>query len=57
MANRLARIILDRYPSAAKEDVIGLSIVYGYDIGIASAWHSQNFTFSPEQWRKRSSRP
>jgi uncharacterized RDD family membrane protein YckC len=57
MANRLARIILDRYPSAAKEDVIGLSIVYGYDIGIASAWQSQNFTFSPEQWRKRSSRP
>jgi hypothetical protein len=52
----LARIIVDRDPSAEKEDVIAISIVYGYDIGIASAWHSQNFVFSPEQWRKRYSR-
>jgi uncharacterized RDD family membrane protein YckC len=57
LANRLARIILDRSPSAEKEDVIALSIVYGYDIGIASAWRSQNFSFSPAEWRKRSSTP
>jgi uncharacterized RDD family membrane protein YckC len=57
LANRLARIILDRYPSAEKEDVIALSINYGYDIGIASAWRSQNFSFSPAEWRKRFSSP
>jgi hypothetical protein len=57
LANRLARIILDRYPSAETEDVIALSITYGYDIGIASAWRSQNFSFSPAEWRKRSSIP
>jgi hypothetical protein len=57
LANRLARIILDRDPSAEKEDVIAISIIYGYDIGIASAWRSRNFAFSPEQWRKRFSPP
>jgi uncharacterized RDD family membrane protein YckC len=57
LANRLARIILDRDPSAEKEDVIAISISYGYDIGIASAWRSQNFSFSPAEWRKRSSTP
>jgi hypothetical protein len=55
LANRLARIILDRDPAAAKEDVIAISIIYGYDIGIASSWRSRNFAFSPDQWRKRSS--
>ena len=55
LANKLARIILDRDPAAAKEDVIAISIVYGYDIGIASSWRSRNFAFSPDQWRKRSS--
>jgi hypothetical protein len=56
LANRLARIIEDRDPAADKEDVIAISIVYGYDIGIASAWQGKNFTFLPEQWRERSSR-
>jgi uncharacterized RDD family membrane protein YckC len=53
LANRLARIILDHDPSTEKEDEIVISIHYGYDIGIASAWRSRNFAFSPEQWRKR----
>jgi hypothetical protein len=37
-----------------EEDVIAISIVYGYDIGIASSWRGRNFAFSPDQWRKRS---
>jgi uncharacterized RDD family membrane protein YckC len=57
LANRLARIILDRAPSAEQEDKIAIFIRYGYDIGIASAWRSQIFVFSPEQWRKRFSQP
>jgi uncharacterized RDD family membrane protein YckC len=56
LANRLARIILDHDPSAEKENEIAISVHYGYDIGIASAWRSRNFAFSPEQWRKRFSR-
>ena len=55
-AVRLARIILDRDPSAEKENQIAISIRYGYDIGIASAWRRRVFAFSPDQWRKRLSR-
>lgn len=53
LSNRLARIILDHDPSAEKENVIAISISYGYDIGIASGWQIRSFAFSPEQWRKR----
>jgi uncharacterized RDD family membrane protein YckC len=56
LANRLAKVILEHDPSAEKENVIAISIHYGYDIGIASASRSRNFAFSPEQWRKRFSR-
>lgn len=56
LANRLAQIILDHDPTAEKENKIAISVNYGYDIGIASAWRSRNFIFSPEQWRKRISR-
>jgi uncharacterized RDD family membrane protein YckC len=53
LANRLARTILDKYPNAASRDVIGVSISYGYDIGIASSSHTRNYFFTPEQWRQR----
>lgn len=53
LANRLAGIILDHDPSAGKVDKIAISIRYGYDIGIASAWQRRNFVLSPAQWRKR----
>jgi hypothetical protein len=53
LANQLARTILNRDPSVENEDIIAISIIYGYDIGIASSWRTQNFSFSPAQWRKR----
>jgi hypothetical protein len=36
LANECAQITLDRDPAADKEDLITVSIGYGYDIGIAS---------------------
>lgn len=53
LANKLAQITLSSYAEAAKKDVVVVSITYGYDIGIASAWQSQNFAYSPSQWRER----
>lgn len=53
LADRLVQIILSRDPAAANVDQIAISIVYGYDIGIASASRSRNFVYSPEQWRQR----
>jgi len=53
LANRVAQIALDTYAETGKKDVVAVSLSYGYDIGIASAWRSQNFSFSPAQWRAR----
>jgi uncharacterized RDD family membrane protein YckC len=53
LANQLAQIILQEGPAAEKMDSITISISYGFDIGIASAWRTQNYSFSPAQWRTR----
>jgi uncharacterized RDD family membrane protein YckC len=53
LADRLAEVILTRDPSAVNQDRIAISIVYGYDIGIASASRSRNFVYSPGQWQQR----
>lgn len=57
LADRAVRIMLDRDPSIAKLDEIAVTIVYGYDIGIASAWRSKVFGRSPRQWQQRISAP
>ncbi len=56
LANDCARITLDRDPAAENQDLITVSIVYGYDIGIASAWSTRNYRYSPTEWRRRSAR-
>ena len=53
LAGKSAQIILRDYPRAIEKDLITVTIVYGYDIGISSAWKGQNFSLSPEQWRGR----
>ena len=55
-ANDQARAIFERsieLDPAFAPAYAGLSLAYGYDIGIASAWQSQNFAYSPAQWRGR----
>jgi hypothetical protein len=53
LADRIARTELRLYPAAADTDMLSVSIVYGYSIGIASSWHTSNFSHSPADWRKR----
>jgi len=53
LANRIARIALDAGQKSAQKDWINVSVSYGYDIGIASAWRRDNFSFTPAQWRER----
>jgi hypothetical protein len=50
-ARKFARIILDHYSSAGSKDSLNITLVEGYDIGIASAFVNQGFNYSPEQWR------
>jgi uncharacterized RDD family membrane protein YckC len=53
MANKIASIILEKYPAAAEKNYISLTVSYGFDIGIAHMWSNRNFVFSPSQWKER----
>jgi hypothetical protein len=52
-ANKLAKILLEKYPDAATKDSITITTAEGYDLGIASWFFRQGFNYSPEQWRER----
>jgi uncharacterized RDD family membrane protein YckC len=52
-AEKFARIILQKYPGANSKDYLKIGLVEGYDIGIASAFVSQNFNYSLAEWRQR----
>jgi uncharacterized RDD family membrane protein YckC len=49
-AKQLAKIALSVDSSAGSLDIIQVTLVYGYDIGIASSWRSQNSAHSPAEW-------
>ncbi|MCV2348775.1 RDD family protein [Paucibacter sp. Y2R2-4] len=49
-AQRLARLALDKHQGAKALDVIQVSLVHGYDIGIASAWRVRHFARPPADW-------
>ena len=49
-AKQLARLAMSTDSSAKDLDVIQVTLVHGYDIGIASSWRSQNYAHSPEEW-------
>jgi uncharacterized RDD family membrane protein YckC len=50
-AKKLANLALSADSSAGSLDVIQVTLVYGFDIGIASSWRSQNTAHSPTEWR------
>jgi uncharacterized RDD family membrane protein YckC len=52
-ADNAVKIILAAYPEADRKDVIVVTLVHGFDIGIASAWRAEPFAHSPADWRKR----
>lgn len=47
-AKRIAEVILAKDPKAAATSAIHVTLVYGYDLGIASSWRSQSYRFAPE---------
>ena len=50
-AREIAAIVLRDYPEVMKKDVMAVTITYGYDIGIARSWRSQNVQHSPQEWQ------
>lgn len=53
VAEQVAEVILKVYPKAKTKDIIGVTVTYGYDIGIASYWRRYSEGLSPAEWEKR----
>lgn len=56
LADGAAAITLDTYPPANEVNTLSVVVTHGYDIGIASRWHSNSFNFPPDEWRARTRR-
>lgn len=55
-AQEIAALIFESYPQVNEKDRVIITISTGYDIGIASAWESRTFAYSPSEWRTKLSR-
>lgn len=49
-AKQLATLALSADSSAHTLNIVQVTLVYGYDIGIASVWHSQSHAHTPAEW-------
>jgi uncharacterized RDD family membrane protein YckC len=52
-ADKIAGIVLGEYPGALEKDQITVSIIYGFDIGIAHFSWSKIVPHSPKEWQDR----
>ena len=52
LARKIAETTLTTYPPAQQLDAFSVTLMHGYDIGIASYWNSRTFNGSPEDWRQ-----
>lgn len=52
LAVRIAGIVLATYPRVNRMDSFSVTLVHGYDIGIANSWSANTFNGSPGQWRQ-----
>jgi hypothetical protein len=52
-ADKIVRILLEKYPDANTKNSIAVTLSEGYDLGIASSFRQRVFNYSPEQWRQR----
>lgn len=53
LADSVAALALNTDPAASEVNTLSVTITHGYDIGIASRWSSNRFTFPPDEWRAR----
>ncbi|MGK5023369.1 RDD family protein [Janthinobacterium sp. RB2R34] len=51
LARRIALAALEHYLDAASQDQLIVTLVSGYDIGIASSMRMNNYVYTPEEWR------
>jgi uncharacterized RDD family membrane protein YckC len=51
LARALAQRVIAASPKFAERDVMQVTLVYGFDLGIASGWRAQAFRFDPAELR------
>ena len=51
LAQRIALAALDSYPEAGNINMLMVTLLSGYDIGIASSMNMTNFVHTPVDWR------
>jgi len=51
MAKRIAQLMAKADPNIANEDAVVVTLVYGYDMGIASGWKKHGYSFRPGELR------
>jgi uncharacterized RDD family membrane protein YckC len=49
MAKRIAQLMAKADPDIANEDAVVVTLVYGYDMGIASGWKKHGYSFKPDE--------
>ncbi len=42
---------MQNYSGIENKDILAVTITHGYDIGIAQAWRSWSFKYSPSEWQ------
>ncbi len=52
-ADRFARLVLRPGSSVDDKDLLVVNVIRGYDIGIASGWSRESFSYPPYEWRAR----
>lgn len=50
LAQRLARVAIANDPTVLDLQIVQVVLIYGYDIGIASAHRSQVYRYPPKEW-------
>ena len=48
-ARELAELVVSSYPDSRSQNLIQISLIYGYDIGIWSKWYKENYSFNPNE--------
>jgi uncharacterized RDD family membrane protein YckC len=52
LAGGIAGIVLATYPPVQQMDRFSVTLIHGYDIGIATRWNRNTLTGSPDDWRQ-----
>jgi uncharacterized RDD family membrane protein YckC len=51
LARRIADTTFATYPAALELETFSVTLMHGYDIGIASSWSTRTYNASPDAWR------